>query len=253
MLDIFKEKKPIVAFFITFIFVFVTLLSFYMFYEEKEDNKTSEKANLLMLNIINEIQTKIAQGVTVVDSQILLLKQNNYNPKDFDIWAKELLEGKDALACLQLAKEGIVSSIYPYEENKKAMGHDLLKDKRRDDGALLAIEKKGIIFVGPIKLIQNEKYALIARKPIFKKNSDNESFWGFSIVLIYVDGIMKSLEKKIIDTGFEYKLEGFNPDASSRPIFAKSKNFKGENTFNLILMYQMANGFLLLKKVIEII
>ncbi len=231
MLDIFKEKKPIVAFFITFIFVFVTLLSFYMFYEEKEDNKTSEKANLLMLNIINEIQTKIAQGVTVVDSQILLLKQNNYNPKDFDIWAKELLEGKDALACLQLAKEGIVSSIYPYEENKKAMGHDLLKDKRRDDGALLAIEKKGIIFVGPIKLIQNEKYALIARKPIFKKNSDNESFWGFSIVLIYVDGIMKSLEKKIIDTGFEYKLEGFNPDASSRPIFAKSKNFKGENTF----------------------
>lgn len=231
MLDIFKEKKPIVAFFITFIFVFVTLLSFYMFYEEKEDNKTSEKANLLMLNIINEIQTKIAQGVTVVDSQILLLKQNNYNPKDFDIWAKELLEGKNALACLQLAKEGIVSSIYPYEENKKAMGHDLLKDKRRDDGALLAIEKKGIIFVGPIKLIQNEKYALIARKPIFKKNSDNESFWGFSIVLIYVDGIMKSLEKKIIDTGFEYKLEGFNPDASSRPIFAKSKNFKGENTF----------------------
>ena len=37
-----------------------------------------------MLNIINEIQIKISQGITAVDSQILILKQNNYNPKDFD-------------------------------------------------------------------------------------------------------------------------------------------------------------------------
>lgn len=229
MLDCLKEKKPIVTFLITFIFVFVTLLSFYMFYEEKEDNKTSEKANLLMLNIVNEIQTKIAQGVTVVDAQILLLKQNNYDPKDFDIWAKELIEGRDALASLQLAKDGIVSNIYPFEENKEAMGHDLLKDKRRDDGALLAIEKKGIIFVGPLKLIQNDKYALIARKPIFKESNNTEIFWGFSTVIIYVDGIMKSLEEKISNNGFEYKLEGFNPDTSGRPLFAKSENFKGKN------------------------
>ena len=67
----FNDKKPIIAFIFTFIFVFVTLISFYMFYEEKEENKTSEKANLLVLNIVNEIQTKISQGITAVDSQIL--------------------------------------------------------------------------------------------------------------------------------------------------------------------------------------
>jgi sensor domain CHASE-containing protein len=235
MSNFFKEKKPMIAFVFTFVFVFVALLSFYMFYKEKEGNRTSEKANLLMLNIINEIQIKISQGVTAVDSQILLLKQNNYNPKDFDKWAKVLIQEKDSIACLQLAKDGVVSNIYPYEENKSAMGHDLLKDKRRDDGALLAIEKKGMTFVGPIKLIQNNKYALIARKPIFRTFDDKENFWGFSTVIIYVDNIMKSLEQKIEDNGFEYQLEGFDPDASQRPLFSKSKNFKGQNglTFDI--------------------
>ncbi|WP_172127017.1 CHASE domain-containing protein [Arcobacter acticola] len=230
MNNTFKDKKPIIASVFTFVFVFITLISFYMFYEEKEENKTSEKANLLVQNIVNEIQTKISQGITAVDSQILILKQNNYNPKDFDKWAKELMKEKDSIACLQLAKDGVVSSIYPYEENKSAMGHDLLKDKRRDDGALLAIEKKGITFVGPIKLIQNDKYALIARKPIFETLDDKEKFWGFSTVIIYVDSIMKSLEEKIKDNGFEYQLEGFDPDKEKRPLFAKSKNFKGKDT-----------------------
>lgn len=201
-----------------------------MFYEEKENKRNSDKANLLMLNIINEIQSKISQGTTVVDSQILLLKQNNYDTKDFNNWAKDLMEGKDSVACLQFAKDGIVSNVYPYEENKSAMGHDLLKDKRRNDGALLAIEKKGITFVGPIKLIQNGKYALIARKPIFNNSGETEKFWGFSTVILYVDGIMKSLEQKIVDNGFEYQLEGFDPDIEQRPLLSKSKNFKGKDT-----------------------
>lgn len=231
MSNIFKEKKPIIVFISTFLMVFSALFTFYKFYEQNEDKKNSEKANLLMLNIVNEIQLKISQGTTVVDSQILLLKQNNYDTKNFNYWAKDLIHGKDALACIQIAKDGIVSDIYPYEENKSAMGHDLLKDKRRDDGALLAIEKKDIIFVGPIKLIQNDKYALIARKPIFQNDKDSEKFWGFSIVILYLDGIMKSLEDKIIDNGFEYQLEGFDPDIEKRPLLSKSKNFKGEHAF----------------------
>jgi sensor domain CHASE-containing protein len=240
MSNIFKEKKPIISFILTFMVVFLTLLSFYMFYEEKENKKNSDKANLLMLNIVNEIQSKIAQGTTVVDSQILLLKQNNYDTKNFNNWAKDLIEGKDAVACLQFAKDGIVSNVYPYEENKSAMGHDLLKDKRRDDGALLAIEKKDITFVGPIKLIQNGKYALIARKPIFQNSNESEKFWGFSTVILYVDGIMKSLEQKIIDNGFEYQLEGFNPDIEHRPLLSKSKKFIGKDT--LIFDIVVPNG-----------
>lgn len=197
-----------------------------MFFKEKEEKKVSDKANLLMLNIVNEIQTKISQGITAVDSQILLLKQNNYETKDYNIWAEEIIKWKDAIACVQLAKDGIVSNIYPYEEHKLALGHDLLKDRRRDDGALLAIEKKGITFVGPIKLIQNDKYALIARKPIF---NDEDRFWGFSTVIIYIDGLMNSVKEKVKANGFEYQLEGFNPDISKRPLFARSEKFLGNN------------------------
>jgi len=229
MINNINNKRPIIAFILTFVIVFLTLISINLFYEEKNDKETSKKANLLMLNIINEIQAKIAQGVTAVDSQILLLKQNNYNTEDFDKWAKEIIKDKESIACLQFAKNGIVSHIYPYEEHKIAMGHDLLKDKRRDDGALLAIEKKDITFVGPIKLIQNKRYALIARKAIFGDFDGKEKFWGFSTVLIYVDEIMKPLEKKIKDNGFEYKLEGFNPDVLKRPLFSKSKNFIGNH------------------------
>jgi sensor domain CHASE-containing protein len=220
-----KNNKPVISFLLTFFIVFLSLFSLNLLFEEKEEKKVSDKASLLTLNIVNEIQTKIFQGVTVVDSQILLLKQNDYQTKNYSKWAEQLIKNRDAIACIQLAKDGIVSSIYPYEEHKAAMGHDLLKDKRRDDGALLAIEKKDITFVGPIKLIQNDKYALIARKPIFDAD---DKFWGFSTVIIYVHRVLDSLEEKIKNNGFEYKLEGFNPDDNKRPVFAKSDNFTGE-------------------------
>ena len=41
---------------------------------------------------------------------------------------------------------------------------------------------------------------------------------------------MKPLEQKILNNGFEYQLEGFDPDKEKRPLFAKSKNFDGKNT-----------------------
>lgn len=229
MLYSIKKRKPFIIAVITFVIVFVTLISIYKYFEEKEENQIAEKSNLLMLNIINEIQSKIAKGIIAIDTQIILLKQNDYDTKNFESWAKEILSGQDTIASVQLAENGIVSNVYPYEEHKKALGHDLLHDNRRDDGALMAIQKKDIIFVGPIKLIQNGRYALIARKPVFINNNGLDSFWGFSTVLIYVDNMIKPFEKKIMDSGFEYQLEGFDPDETKRPLFVKSQNYKDKD------------------------
>ena len=98
---------------------------------------------------------------------------------------------------------------------KKAIGHDLLKDKRRDDGALIAIKNKSLTFVGPIKLIQNDKYAIIARLPIFK----DEKFWGFSTSIIYMDDILKNVKGILKNANYEFSLTGLNPDSNTPPVY----------------------------------
>jgi PAS domain S-box-containing protein len=166
--------------------------------------------SILSIEINSTINSRINSMINAPHILATLLKNANYETTNFNNWAKDIFLHNKYLASVQFAKDGIVSHIYPLNEHKKALGHDLLKDKRRDDGAIKAIKAKGVVFVGPIKLIQNNKYAIIARLPIFY----NSQFWGFSTSIAYVDKILKHIEKRVSSHGFYFSIEGSNPDQS---------------------------------------
>lgn len=118
------------------------------------------------------------------------------------------LEG--ILVSLQLAPMGVVSMIYPlinredfeppiYMNNTGAIGHDLLFDKRRTDGARKTLSSDKPVVVGPLTLIQGDtpvvKEAFIMRLAINmtgylinvpQENAPDVPYesWGFAVVLL---------------------------------------------------------------------
>ena len=173
--------------------------------------------------IAQDIQRNISYANFATETLHALLDSSDYDLSLFDIWGRQLVSGDSPQASVvQLAPDGVLSYSYPLEGNEGAIGHDLLKDKRRDDGARLAIHSKELTFVGPVRLIQNGKYAVIARKPIFRIDAGKEYFWGFATALLHVEDILPDMVRHLGEDGLLIELEGSDPDKEGRPVLYTS-------------------------------
>lgn len=112
--------------------------------------------------------------------------------------AAELASNNEHIKSLQLAPDGIVTYVWPYEANKGAIGHNLLSDPRRLEAAQRAIEKRQLWVAGPVKFIQGGT-AVIGRYPIFvtQPGQSQERFWGFASVLIDWSLIVKRADQAV--------------------------------------------------------
>jgi signal transduction histidine kinase/AmiR/NasT family two-component response regulator/HPt (histidine-containing phosphotransfer) domain-containing protein len=169
-------------------FIISIVLDFYL--QDKHLEEINSKLTHYGNFISSDIKKNISQAITKTTTLEYLLKSNKYESKDFETWVKYIHNEDDIINCLQLAKNGVISHIYPMQDHKNAIGFDILKNKRQNKKALFTIDSQKITFTNPITLVQNNKIAVIARKPIFKNQNDKNSFWGFSSALIYIDDIV---------------------------------------------------------------
>lgn len=190
--------------------------------------------------IAQEIQRNLSYGVVVTETLHALLESNDYDVHEFDKWGEQLTSIGSGVGSVQLAPDGIVSHIYPLKGNEGAIGHNLLKDKHRDDGALLAIQSRELTFLGPLKLIQNGKYAVIARKPVFRIEHGEEKFWGFTIALLLVDDVLPARVCQLDQQGLYIKLEGYNPDSETASVLFTSEKWHGGN--DVAMRIEVPNG-----------
>ncbi len=192
-------------------------------------------------SITQQIQQSIASGISATESLHALLLASNFNVAHFNVWAGGIIGANPNISAVQLAPNGIVQHIFPLENHKNAIGHDLLSDKRRDDSALKTIKERTLTFVGPIELIQNGKLAVIGRLPVFKESGNEEKFWGFTIVLIYIEQIIPVELLSLEEVGIQYQLEGFDPDLPDKVVFAKSPAYE-QHEDDIVVPVNVPNG-----------
>ena len=192
-----------------------------------------------------EIQRNLSYGIVVTETLHALLESTHYQVTNFSKWGERLFALGSGASAIQLAPNGVVSYIYPLEGNERVLGHDLLLDKKRDDGAKRAIQSREMTFVGPIKLIQNGKYAVIARKPVFRKVDGVERFWGFTIAILMVDDVLPDRVRQLEQQGLYIKLEGENPDSQDPAVLFSSNKWVDGN--DVAMTIEVPNGTWTLK------
>ncbi len=187
---------------------------------------------------------KIQKSVTSATNAVLMIEAfHMYADLDtsrFYEWAPKIPELVPDVSVVQLAPNGIVTLIEPMEGNEGALGHDLLKDERRDDGALLALNNRETVFVGPLRLIQNDKLAVIARKPLFATNEES-SFWGFAIVVIHLEDIISLIIEHVNHPDYAVTIFGNDPDVGNPPLIY-STNPKTQNMCDIRLPITLPFG-----------
>ncbi len=125
----------------------------------------------------------------------------------FNRWASYLQDKGNVLEAIELAPAGVVRQIYPLAGNEEAMGLDMLTNPDRKKEATLAKESGEYTIAGPFELKQGGIGALLF-DPIYTKDEEgNETFWGFSILVINWDHFMDDIDlDKLEATSYHYKI-----------------------------------------------
>lgn len=214
-----------------FIFIMILLLGEAFIQMDKNHEESLLHDSLLTTGafISQNIQKNIASSLEAPKTLNIILTLDEYDASGFDNWGKDLFKSHSSLLALQLAPDGIIRYCYPLEGNESIIGHDLLLDETRNDGAGKTIARKQLTVVGPVKLKQNNKWGIIARQPIFRELYGIEQFWGFSIAIMLIEDVLPDNLDSLEKDGLYFLLKGDNPDSEDYPVFYKSEGYNPED------------------------
>lgn len=206
--------RPKTIGFILFISIFSIFI--YIAYQEytlaKESERQKEKQvlNIVKQNIEQSLKTSYVSALTLA-----LTIDDKGKPKNFEKVSQKIISSNVTISGLELVPNGIISYVYPYEENKEALGLNILKYPISQKEANKSISSGKMIFAGPIPFKQGGE-GIIGRMPIFIENE----FWGFSAVIIYKkDFLANAGIHKFLKEGYNFSLAKKDEESSKETFF----------------------------------
>ncbi|CAH1525794.1 Histidine kinase [Vibrio jasicida] len=189
----------------------ILILTEFLATELSRINNQKESANVI--STINKEMKKVFNDALitaeVLKEVVVLSEDSSISLEAFNKLSRTLLFSYSNVDSLLYLPQGVVTLVYPYEENKRAIGHNVLQDQSRRLGAEQSINCRKNTVIGPVKLVQNGKQAFILRKAI----TNESGFIGFSSSVIYLETILNSLESILEDKNISnYSIVGFDPD-----------------------------------------
>lgn len=130
----------------------------------------------------------------------------------------------------EIAKDGIVSQIYPIQGNENAMGFNVLEDSERKKAALLARDSGEYTIAGPFDLVQGGTGVLLF-DPVYQTDAQgNEKFWGFSILVMDWEKFIDKMElDKLEDAGYHYQIWKRDNKDNEKVVIAQCVNLEKED------------------------
>ncbi len=148
-------------------------------------------------NLRSETQQQLHEYTGGVESNLNITVQSviglasaisaepNLNQEKFSRQSRFLIDNAPQLRSLSAAPNMVISLVYPYEQNKGALGLNLGTHETQAKDALKAKRLRQLVITGPINLVQGGQ-ALVGRFPVFLPATEDkpEQFWGLVSALL---------------------------------------------------------------------
>ncbi|MDM8552329.1 diguanylate cyclase, partial [Desulfobacterales bacterium HSG2] len=131
---------------------------------------------------------------------------SDMSDRHFSIIAKNLMETAPHIRNIGLAKNNVISHIFPLEGNEAALGLRYMDVPSQKDAVLRAIETGKTVIAGPVSLVEGGK-GFISRIPIYTGMNRNQ-YWGLASVVINIDSLYESCGLKSDSSPVTYALRG---------------------------------------------
>lgn len=200
---------------------------------EKEVQKSKYIASQKINDISQELVEVLNQSFEYVEVLELIIKMNPDNPELIKTYSEMILQKHDIIQSVQIAPDGIIEFIYPREENKKAIGHNLMIDPQRYLFIKKAIDEKRATVQGPIESIQG-KLLIFNRKPLFTIEDGIEKFWGLCVVAVDFEEVMEQSGISTDDSDYHFALKVPESDGFNDFVWGNPECFTKDSITNTI-------------------
>jgi len=204
-------------------YILYITLSFLIFIFTLQFELDRQKRALLETLVDARVQLEQAMLSAITPSlalkSMVIAHRGVLNSENLVRFANDIQKLSINIMAVQLAPDGVVRFTTRLDQNKAAIGHNLLVDMARRPEALRAIRERQTFLVGPVDLLQGRS-AVIARTPIFipgwKSETTFSDFYGFAVSLIDIEAIYDavSLDWRL------YALRGRNGTGIFGDVFA---------------------------------
>lgn len=152
----------------------------------------------------------------------------------FSILSQMMQDKQNVIEAHELAKDGIVSHIYPMKGNEEAMGLNMLEHPDRKKEANLAKTSGQYTIAGPFPLVQGGNGALLFDPVYVKDEAGEDTFWGFSILVLNWDHFMEEVETyKLEDASYQYLIWKNGTELGEKLTIAQSEKFSFKDTLEV--------------------
>ncbi len=158
----------------------------------------------------------------------------NISVPEFQHLARVLLsqQGTSGIRSVQLAKDTVVSHVYPVKGNEEAVGLDLLNVSDQSMPVQRALDSRATVVAGPVKLVQGGT-AFIGRTPIYLSPPGgppgSEDYWGLVTILIDDAVILSEAGISQSTDGLRYALRGRDGMGAAGEVFFGDPGVFGSN------------------------
>ncbi|MBX2940724.1 MAG: PAS domain-containing protein [Cyclobacteriaceae bacterium] len=207
------------------VITFVLLLFLTCYFSIKQYRIIVDRESFEAYTMVNEAKNRmqkiISNSISATELLSFFVQEYGDDAVDnFDVVAKEIMFIQKHIDALQLSPHGKICCVYPLEGNESVIGYNILADPKGNREAFEAIERRQLFFAGPLSLKQGGT-AVLGRLPIFKNNT----FWGFSAVLIKLSTMLKAADiDTIVHNGFQFQLSKVNPNTGKEEFFLKENS-----------------------------
>jgi PAS domain S-box-containing protein len=212
-------SKPKTTGFITFLFLsyiagFIVSQQ-YQLIKEDEQREMSSILKVVTQNLEQSLKncytTTLTLALTINDKGI---------PENFDYVSKKLMESNSTINAVQLVPDGVIKYIYPLKGNEAAVNLNILTSPYLKEEAFKSVSTQKMYFAGPLKLKQGGM-GIVGRFPVFK----NDTFWGFSAVIIKLDDLIKSSGINTVnDSKYYFQFSKKNTTTKKEIFYLPNKN-----------------------------
>lgn len=193
---------------IVFIAVFSIIMACVYFLSNYQEKQERLKAKYTAESTLHRVEEQLNQYV--VESNLikkLVESGHEVTKAEFDALSKYMQDDKGVIEAHELAKDGVVSQVYPIKNNEEALGLDMLNNPKRKKEARLAKRTGEYTIAGPFELVQGGTGALLFNPIYMEEGGQEDSFWGFSILVINWEKFIQEIElEKLESAGYYYQI-----------------------------------------------
>ena len=199
--------------------------------EKEEKLKAVYAAESTVSRVKSQLNRYLAESELVKN---IIESGYDIDGEKFSILSQMMQDKQNVIEAHELAKDGIVSHIYPMKGNEEARGLNMLEHPDRKKEANLAKTSGQYTIAGPFPLVQGGNGALLFDPVYVKDEAGEDTFWGFSILVLNWDHFMEEVETyKLEDASYQYLIWKNGTELGEKLTIAQSEKFSFKDTLEV--------------------